>query len=332
MNFHDNRQVLSHTDDSLVWVSPLVWIITRIQDENYDERYIPELKEKINEYINNPEHTINDRYKKRTLLSWTAESEKLDIFKFLLDNGATDNWHKILEKSNNYYKKAIKTYKKETNQDKKRLIILLQKIQEMQEMQGLDPIEMDEEADEIGEADEMDEDAYTADAAVNDYDDRMDEDDDTVDEDDDTMDMLPNGQPPTVNDLMHDADIILDNRRKKDLLLIKQKELNDFIKEYVQKLEVRMLTIAAPHMQKTLPVDVIGEMAGFISDDKDMKKKAMKNYTRKMAANKSRKRKASPESPTRKKLKNNGGKKKINKKSNRKSKKNLKKASRKCRK
>ena len=58
MNFHDNRQVLSHTDDSLVWVSPIVWIITRIQDENYDERYIPELKEKINEYINNPEHTI----------------------------------------------------------------------------------------------------------------------------------------------------------------------------------------------------------------------------------------------------------------------------------
>ena len=133
--------------------------------------------------------------------------------------------------------------------------------------------------------------------------------------------------------LDNEADDIVEDRLRKDLLLKKQKELNDFIKEYVQKLEARTLPVAAAKLSKPLPEDIIGEISGYILPSNDMRNKTIKRYKTNIIANKSRKRKAEiPESSTGKKQKNTGGKKKINKKSNRKSKKNLKKASRKCRK
>tara|TARA_B100000902_G_scaffold44196_1_gene51808 strand:- start:891 stop:1766 length:876 start_codon:yes stop_codon:yes gene_type:complete len=285
----NNRSPIPYDDDDLVWASPLVWIVRRIQDDNYDERFTPQLKEKINEYINNPEHTINDKVKDlnyRTMLSWTAESEKLDIFKFLLDNGATDNWQKLLIRSNNYYTKVKEKYDAELEEDYEIYNSLMARIQAV----------VDEAV--AAEQDDLDYEQHEL----------------TV--------LLDN-----------EADEIVENRLRKDLLLKKQKELNDFIKEYVQKLEARTLPVAAAKLPKPLPADIIGEISGYILPSNDMRNKTIKRYETNIIANKSRKRKAeSPESLITKKQKNTGGKKKINKKSNRKSKKNLKKASRKCRK
>lgn len=279
----NNRSPIPYDDDHLIWESPLVWIVRRIKDDNYDERFSPQLIEKINEYINQPGHTINDTYKKRTLLSWTVESGKLDIFKYLLDNGATDNWQKLLIRSNNYYTKVKEKYDAELEEDYEIYNSLMARIQAV----------VDEAV--AAEQDDLDYEQHEL----------------TV--------LLDN-----------EADEIVENQLRKDLLLLKQKELNDFIKEYVQKLEARTLPVAAAKLSKPLPADIIGEISGYILPSKDMRNKTIKRYKTNIIANKSRKRKA--ESLITKKQKNTGGKKKINKKSNRKSKKNLKKASRKCRK
>jgi len=327
-DYYDNRSPVSPNHD-LEWASPLVWIVRRIQDENYNERFIPQLKEKINEYINQPGQSINDKVKdlnNRTMLSWTVESEKLDIFMYLLEHGATDNWQDLLKRSNKYYKKAKKTYKKEKEKDEKRFNILWARIHVIEEddIMDVDDVAIDEDDDAVIEEDYTV--AAVADAAINEDDDTIDEDDDTMDEDDDTMDVLPNGQPPTMIDLLNEADTILQDRRKKDLLLKKQKELNDFIIEYVKKLEVRMLTVTAPHMKKTLPTDIIGKLTEYFTNDKGTRNKAMKNYTKNIANKSTRKRKTeNTASNSIKKSKVDGGKKK--------SKKNLKKkATRKSRK
>ena len=282
----NNRSPIPYDDDHLIWESQLVWIVRRIQNEYLDETYSPGLIKEINEYINQPGHTINDIYKDRTLLSWTVESEKIDIFKYLLDNGATDNWQKLLIMSNNYYTKVKEKYDAELEKDYEIFNSLMARIQAV--------------VDEAVAAEQ-----------------------DDLDYEQHEMTVL----------LDNEADDIVEDRLRKDLLLKKQKELNDFIKEYVQKLEARTLPVAAAKLSKPLPEDIIGEISGYILPSNDMRNKTIKRYKTNIIANKSRKRKAEiPESSTGKKQKNTGGKKKINKKSNRKSKKNLKKASRKCRK
>lgn len=249
--FFNNRSPIPHDNDDFVWEDQLVWIVRKIQDKTYVEELIPKIKENINEYINQPGNTINDKYKRRTLLSWTAESEKLDIFKYLLENGATDNWQQILKRSNKYFEEKKKEHDKEYEEDLDYLASIVRQhdiLEHPNDFYAEQGIQMeDEDFQDIGPVE---------------------------------IQNISHGE--FLNNIRHDIREMQYEMFHKDKLFKKRKKLNEYIKEHVnkiQKRETRMLSVVAPYMHKgKIPADTVGMASKFLHDNNDTSKECVNKY------------------------------------------------------
>ena len=275
----------------------LEYIVTCIQDSDFPYK----LTTRIDEYINKTGNSIYDVYKGRTMLSYAAESEKLDTFQHLLQKGAMnegtpDTWPALLETSNTYYENAFKTYNENLDKDHKTYNSLMEQIQNHVNIAAADA------------AAEGEEPGFTPE------------------------------QIEIVDELMAYSDELIEIRLRKDSLIKKQGELNEYINQESDQNSARSLSTAAPYMKKEpLPVDLIGKISSYIVDDNDTRNKTIENYRENIIQNLNsgirnlkrvrnvRKKVKSERKPVKSVRKVKGGKKK--------SKKTLKKkASRKCRK
>jgi len=249
--FFNNRSPIPHDNDDFVWEDQLVWIVRKIQDKTYVDELIPKIKENIYEYINQPGKTINDKYKRRTLLSWTAESEKLDIFKYLLENGATDNWQQILKRSNKYFEEKKKEHDKEYEEDLDYLASIVRQYEILEhpnDFYAEQEIQMeDEDFQDIGPVE---------------------------------IQNISHGE--FLNNISHDIREMQYEMFHKEQLFEKRRELNEYIKEHVnkiQKRETRMLSVVAPYMHKgKIPADTVGMASKFLHDNNDTSKECVNKY------------------------------------------------------
>ena len=125
MELSNNRPGFTYLEDI-----SLEYIVDCIQDSDFPYK----LTTRIDEYINKTGNSIYDVYKGRTMLSYAAESEKLDTFQHLLQKGAMnegtpDTWPALLETSNTYYENAFKTYNENLDKDYETYTSLMDQIQ-----------------------------------------------------------------------------------------------------------------------------------------------------------------------------------------------------------
>ena len=232
MELSNNRLGFTYLEDI-----SLEYIVNCIQDSDFPNK----LTTQIDEYINKKGNSIYDVYKGRTMLSYAAESEKLDTFKYLLHKGAmdkdtTDTWPALLETSNTYYKNAFKTYNENLDKDYETYTSLMDQIQK--------EIDIATAAAPEGEEPEFTED-----------------------------------QGIEVDALIEKSDALVESRKRSESIKKKQRELNDYIIQESDQNSARLLGTAAPYMNKTpLPVDLIGKISGYIVDDNDTRNKTIENY------------------------------------------------------
>jgi len=112
-------------------------IVESIKDNKYVDKTVwgTGITDRIDKYIK--KHDIHDTHEGRTMLSWTAESEKLNVFLYLLGKGAMENppsdqtWPGLLIITESYLKKVKDTYTKDAEDEKKKYISSWNKMEKL---------------------------------------------------------------------------------------------------------------------------------------------------------------------------------------------------------